>query len=96
MWTSLADGSAVTGQKIASAPSPNAGNNIPLLLLQAVRTSSGPDGSDQLVGTTYIQRVNTTGGVAPTGSCTPGAMQSVPYTADYYFYQSEDGQGAQG
>jgi hypothetical protein len=36
-----------------------------------------------------IQRVNTTGGLAPTSGCgatTVGAVADVPYTADYYFY----------
>ena len=38
----------------------------------------------------YIHRVNTTGGLAPTSGCngsTVGATQNVPYTADYIFYK---------
>ena len=35
---------------------------------------------------TFIQRLNTTGGVAPAGSCTEGVTASVPYTADYAFW----------
>src|SRR4029078_9780894 len=38
---------------------------------------------------TYVQRVNTTGGVAPATGCdsTTVTMETkVPYTADYYFY----------
>jgi hypothetical protein len=53
------------------------------LLLRAASTTSG-----QLVNTTFIHRVNTTGGLAPTGDCTletEGAPRNVPYTADYYF-----------
>ena len=44
-----------------------------------------------MTGTTYIQRVNTTGGLKPTGSCTEGAKSLVPYTADYFFYKADDG-----
>lgn len=40
--------------------------------------------------TTYIQRLNTTGGLAPTSRCDAvhvGASAPVSYTADYYFYR---------
>ena len=40
--------------------------------------------------TTYIHRVNTSGGVAPATGCSKlrdlGKKAFVPYTADYYFY----------
>jgi hypothetical protein len=36
----------------------------------------------------YIQRLNTKGGVSPTGACQTGAQRQVPYTADYYFYRN--------
>ncbi|MFI5219724.1 MAG: DUF3455 domain-containing protein [Bacteroidia bacterium] len=58
---------------------------IPWLLLGAV-SSQGPGIYE---GTTYIQRVNTTGGLAPaTGAnaSTVGQQARVPYTAEYYFY----------
>ena len=39
---------------------------------------------------TYIQRVNTVGGVAPTAAgSTVGEVKEVPYTAEYYFYRAE-------
>jgi hypothetical protein len=60
---------------------------IPWLLLGA--KSVGPDGSFSKV--TSIQRVNTTGGAAPTSGCskaTAGTPARVPYTADYYFFKS--------
>jgi hypothetical protein len=38
--------------------------------------------------TTYVQRLNTSGGVAPAGTCTPGATIAVPYTADYFFWRA--------
>lgn len=40
---------------------------------------------------TYIQRVNTRGGVAPRTPCdaaTQGSRTTVPYAADYVFYEA--------
>jgi hypothetical protein len=40
---------------------------------------------------TYIQRVNTVGGKAPTVSGgVAGEMARVPYTAEYFFYKADD------
>jgi hypothetical protein len=65
-------------------------NAIPWLLLSAKGTP-GPDG-DRLAGTTYIQRIATTGGlIPPAGECnagTAGTENEVPYTADYYFWKA--------
>ena len=62
---------------------------IPWLLLSA-STTPGPDG-DRLVATTYIQRIATTGGLAPPAvdcnAATAGTVAEVPYTADYYFWK---------
>lgn len=41
-------------------------------------------------GVTYIQRVNTVGGVAPNAPCdgtTANSKQMVNYSADYVFYK---------
>jgi uncharacterized protein DUF3455 len=74
-------GSAVLGKKlVACTPDVTA---IPWLLLAGV-TSHGPGPLD---GTTYIQRVSTTGGLAPTDPGTTGQIANVPYTAEYYFYK---------
>jgi hypothetical protein len=81
----LKDGSSVEAARFAAA-SGGAGN-IPWLLLQAVATSAGP-GGDRLTHTTWVQRLNTVGGVAPTGTCTPGDQIAVPYTADYFFWKA--------
>jgi hypothetical protein len=84
------DGSAVVAARIASAPAPTP-NAIPWLLLQTVSTTPGNGGGTTLVPTTYIQRINTTGGVAPATGCDGahvGATRSVFYTADYYFYRA--------
>ena len=82
------DGSFVVGHN--AVPHPVAGT-IPWLRLQAKSTGAGPFG-DKLTETTYIQRINTTGGVAPdAATCnatTAGTQVEVPYTADYLFYRA--------
>ncbi len=76
------DGSAVTGAVLARTP--NGDGNIPELDLKA--TQSGRH-HGLLAGTSEILRLNTVGGVAPAGSCAPGAVVGVPYHADYVFLQ---------
>jgi hypothetical protein len=93
-WQSSLDSSVVWGGEIGSisagtdASCPNTGS-IPCLLLNAVATRRGQSDVDLLSRTTFIQRLNTKGGSAPTGSCKVGDQALVPYTADYYFYQAE-------
>src|SRR5437667_174240 len=62
---------------------------IPWLLLKVVGAQNGPTGGDTLSATTFIQRLNTAGGVAPSTGCTlstdVGKMALVPYTAEYFF-----------
>jgi Protein of unknown function (DUF3455) len=84
----LKDGSSVEAARTVSV-SGGAGN-IAWLLLQAVVTSAGPDG-DRLAGTTWVQRLNTSGGVAPAGTCTPGDHSAVPYSTDYFFWRAAGG-----
>jgi len=82
------DGSAVVGARIGTAPAPSP-NAIPWLLLRATPTT--PGGAGLLGRTTFIQRINTTGGVAPSTGCDAahvGATTSVFFTADYYFYRA--------
>ena len=81
----LKDGSFVHAARVSGVTKD--ATAIAWLLLQATNKGAGADG-DRLAKTTYIQRVNTVGGTAPAGPCTPGATVSVPYSADYYFYQS--------
>src|SRR5205814_7844528 len=78
-------GSKVVGARVAGATvDPTA---IPWLLLQA-KTTEGPG---IFARTTYIQRVNTTGGIAPaTAGSSVGQQERVPYTAEYYFYRAQD------
>ena len=83
------DGSKVIGRRIKDPVmvDPTA---IPWLLLEPTSVTPGADGS-RLGGTSYIQRINTTGGLAPAVStCNPdtaGAETEVPYTADYVFWK---------
>ncbi len=84
-WTST-DASVITGQKLAQANAPAAAA-IPWLLLKA--TASG--GTGVFSDVTYVQRLNTAGGVAPATGCdagTVGSETSTPYSADYYFFSS--------
>jgi Protein of unknown function (DUF3455) len=81
------DGSRAVGHVVDSVTvDPTA---IPWVLLSA-STTPGPDG-DRLVATTFIQRIATTGGLAPPAAdcnaATAGTVAEVPYTADYYFWK---------
>src|SRR4051794_5514880 len=82
------DGSAVFGAKQASATSPSGA--IPWLLLSTTPVPETPAGL--LTGTTFIQRVNTSGGVQPPDAeCNAEAAtttKKVDYKADYYFYKA--------
>lgn len=80
-WESRS-GSKVVGTVLKRC-TPDA-NAVPWLLLAAASS----DGSGVFRGTTYIQRIKTTGGLMPVqpGSVV-GDMTTVPYTAEYVFYQ---------
>ena len=82
-WESVLGGKVVAARLQSCSPDPTA---IPWLLLQTV-SASGPD----IFGSvTYIQRVNTKGGLTPTADgSTIGALADVPYTAEYYFYRAK-------
>jgi hypothetical protein len=90
-WQNSIDTSAVWGKKLAESSDPAyvAAGAIPWLLLQTAGVQNGPMGGSSLTRTTYIHRVNTTGGAMPaTGCTTAGDLQFVPYTAEYVFYQA--------
>jgi hypothetical protein len=81
-WKSNSD-SEVAGARLAGETVD--ATAIPWLLLRAVSTS-GPGSFER---TTFIQRVNTVGGLAPAAPPTQaGAEARVGYTADYYFYRA--------
>lgn len=64
---------------------------IPWLKLQVKNHQDGPTGGDKLSATTFIQRLNTHGGIAPSTGCASladvGNKAFVPYKADYFFYK---------
>ena len=79
---------SVSGSKVVAAVAERctaAADAIPWLLLRAV-SSEGPGVYE---GTTFVQRVNTVGGLAPTApGKAAGEVASVPYTAEYFFYRA--------
>ena len=79
------DGSKVSGKQLAVAPA--SPGNIPLQWVKAEPAM----GAGAMTGVSYIQRLNTKGGVAPSTPCdatTKGQRQQVAYEADYVFYGS--------
>jgi hypothetical protein len=75
------DGSITVGAVAERVPKEG---TIPWLLLTATPEKSKP--GQELHKVTHISRVNTSGGVGPTGACTAGATQRVRYGADYVFW----------
>ena len=100
-WEHSKDTSTVWGRGIGSSSDPKyvTPGAIPWLLIQVkdVGAIAGPTGGDKLTRTTFIQRLNTVGGVAPSTGCTTltdiGNKAFVPYTADYFFYKDASHQG---
>jgi Protein of unknown function (DUF3455) len=92
-WQHSKDTSTVWAVATASSSDPAfvAPGAIPWLLLQVVGAQQGPTGGDKLSGATFIHRLNTSGGVAPSTGCTVstdvGKRALVPYTADYFLYR---------
>jgi hypothetical protein len=84
VWESSSDRTSVSG--FVRATQPGGANNIPWAMLRA--WPSGDSG--RFAGVTSIQRVNTSGGVAPATGCDAshaGGETRVPFSADYYFYK---------
>jgi hypothetical protein len=83
-WEAL-DGSSVVGAKVEAATSDPAA--VPWLLLRA----ASHEGRGLMADITFVQRIQTSGGVAPSEGCsaaTVGAVARVPYRAVYCFYRS--------
>jgi Protein of unknown function (DUF3455) len=81
-WES-ADGSKITGMQLAVAPAQT--GSIPLQLVKA----NPAMGQGTMNGVSYIQRVATVGGIAPTEACmagNTGTRRTVQYQADYIFW----------
>lgn len=96
-WQHSRDTSIVWGGRAISSSDSRfvAPDAIPWLLLPMAGVQEGPTGGDTLTATTFIQRVNTSGGVAPATGCSLstdiGKKAFVPYTADYLFYKDAEG-----
>ena len=94
-WKSPHDQSQVWGTVIATVAAgssqlcPHA-DAIACLLLKSAGNSAGQANDGLFAQASFIQRTNTTGGVAPTRPCTIGQIEFVPYTADYTFYKSAE------
>jgi hypothetical protein len=94
-WQDSKDTSTVWAQATGSSLDANfvKPNSIAWLRLdvELTGTQAGPTGGDGLLRTTFIQRVNTDGGAAPSTGCSVptdiGRKEFVPYTADYVFYR---------
>ena len=83
-WTSK------SGSKVKAARVPGTGcrpdaSAIEWLLLKMTE-ATGPGIFGKI---TYIQRTNTTGGLAPSEPGALNEVREIPYTAEYYFYRAE-------
>jgi hypothetical protein len=81
------DGSLVVAARRAGATVD--ATAIPWLLLGAVSHT----GDGRMANVTSIQRLDTTGGLAPATGCDAdhvGARADVPYTAGYFFYRTKE------
>ena len=92
VWASATPATTVVAGTDQSCP--NTGS-IACLLLTAIGTEEGPTGGKILSKTTFVQRLNTKGGSAPSNPATGclatsdiGRQLLVPYTADYFFYRA--------
>ncbi|WP_433199969.1 DUF3455 domain-containing protein [Dactylosporangium sp. CS-047395] len=82
-WESDRDHSIILGAVDVTVPKDG---TIAWLLLHVAAHENTTRG--ELDPVQFISRVNTTGGVGPTGACNPGtdAPRAVAYTADYVFW----------
>ena len=95
-WQSSFDSSRVWAQKVKGINAgtdpefcPNSGS-IQCLLLQSIGNQEGPTGGKFLANVTFVQRLNTKDGAAPTTACTVGQTQLQPYEADYVFFHGKE------
>lgn len=80
-WEAATDGSRIRGGNPRIFPSPNP-NSIPELQLDVLEH----EGTGVFSQISVVQRLNTVGGVGPTGACSGNEQRQVLYSADYYFY----------
>jgi hypothetical protein len=90
VWAAVLHSNAIPAGSDPSCPNTGA---IACLLLESIGSEQGPAGGKVLTKTTFIQRLNTKGGSAPTDGCFTSAdvgnQTLVPYTADYFFYRKD-------
>jgi Protein of unknown function (DUF3455) len=92
-WEDSRDTSTFWGSVLQSSSDPAFVKRgaIAWVLLKFAGTQAGPTGGNTLTRTTFIQRVNTVGGSAPSTGCAlstdVGSKAFVPYRADYFFYE---------
>ena len=99
-WEDSRDTSTIWAKAIAQAdhstdPTFVEQGAVAWVLLEVVGHMDGPTGGDRLSDeTTFVQRLNTHGGVAPSTGCASsadiGTKAFVPYRADYFFYHGPD------
>ena len=97
VWQDSRDTSIVWGRAIASSTDRDfvSTGAIPWLLVEVVDGQAGPTGGENISKSTFIQRLNTFGGVAPSTGCDRpkdiGKTAFVPYSADYFFFRKATG-----
>ena len=89
-WQHSFDSSQVWGRALASSADADfvEVGAIPWLLVEIVGAQRGPAAGGLLAQTTFIQRLNTSGGAAPATCTDIGAFVMVPYSTDYFFYRA--------
>jgi hypothetical protein len=98
-WQHSRDSSTVWGRVTDSSSDANfvAPGAIPWLTAETAGVQGGPLGSDRMTKITFIQRLNTVGGSAPTTGCSVptdvGKRSFVPYRADYFFFEDPTQRG---
>jgi hypothetical protein len=91
-WRDSRDTSTVSGKVMASSSDPAfvARDAIPWLLIEVTGAQDGPTHGHTLTKTTFVQRVNTFAGIAPSTGCAlstdVGKSALVAYKAEYFFY----------
>ena len=81
IWVSTVDGSEVGAAQVPGATVKH-DDAVPELLLKATEHQ----GQGVLDKVTFVQRLQTKGGLAPTGLCVNGVQRAVPYSAVYQFW----------
>src|SRR5262245_22315277 len=89
-WQHSNDTSAVWAVKTAESSDAAyvAAGAIAWFRLQVMGAENGPTGGDKLTATTFIHRLNTSGGKPSTDCNEIGKREFAPYTADYFFYKA--------